>query len=107
MVLSIDSLTGLEGELTPQIDRAREESRSLHVPALLRDLLGKPRADVDRAWNEVLTLPQRRMILRLVVTIRLYKASSRGVRGIEPGRIRLSYFGEPGFKPVAGTRAKL
>ncbi|MFM9473992.1 recombinase family protein [Streptomyces scabiei] len=107
MLLSIDSLTGLEAELTPQIDRAREESRSLHVPALLRDLLGKPRADVDRAWNEVLTLPQRRMILRMVVTIRLYKASSRGVRGVKPGRIRLSYFGEPDFKPVAGTRAKL
>jgi DNA invertase Pin-like site-specific DNA recombinase len=106
MLLSIDSLSGLEAELVPQIDRAKAEARPTHVPALLLDLLGKPRADVDRAWNHALTLPQRRMILRMIVTIRLHKASRRGVREIEPGRITLSYFGEPGFKPVSGSRAK-
>lgn len=106
MQLSIDSLAGLEAELTPQIEKARVEAQPANVPPLLRELLGKPRPDVDRAWNHSLTLPQRRFILRKVVTIRLYKASRRGVRAIEPGRITLSYFGEPGFKPVqARSRA--
>jgi len=105
MQLSIDSLADLETELTPQIQKARAEAQPAHVPALLRDLLGKPRPDVDRAWNGKLTLPQRRMVLRMVVTIRLFKASRRGVRTIEPGRIKLSFFGEPGFKPLARSRA--
>lgn len=101
MLLSIDSLSDLEADLTPQIARAEAEAEPAHVPALLRDLLGKPRPDVDQAWNSKLTLPQRRMILRMVVTIRLFKASRRGVRVIEPGRITLSFYGEPGFKPPA------
>ncbi|MBD0837406.1 recombinase family protein [Streptomyces sp. TRM68416] len=105
MLLSIDSLAELEAELTPQIEKARTASQPAHVPEILRELIGKPRPDVDRAWNLKLTLPQRRMILRLVVTVRLFKASRRGVRTIEPGRITLSFFGEPGFKPAARSRA--
>lgn len=105
MLLSIDSLSGLEEALQPQIDRAKIEAQPANIPAVLRELLGKPLADVDRAWNQKLTLPQHRIILRNVVTIRLYKARQRGVRAIEPGRITLSYFGEPGFKPTARSRA--
>lgn len=105
MLLSVDSLSGLEASLQPQIDKARAEAEPTHLPPSLRELLGKPRHDVDRAWNDKLTLPQRRMILRMVVTIRLFKASTRGVRTIEPGRITLSFFGEPGFKAVARSRA--
>jgi len=100
MQLSIDSLSAMEASLLPQIDQAKAEAVPAQVPALLRDLLGKPRTDVDRAWNEKLTLPQRRMILRMIVTIRLYKARTRGVRTIEPGRITLAFFGQPGFRPV-------
>ncbi|WP_432158890.1 recombinase family protein [Streptomyces sp. bgisy153] len=95
MQLSIDSLSAMEESLLPQIEKARAAARSVHVPAVLRDLLGRRRPDVDRAWD-ALTLPQRRTVLRLVVTVRLFKASGRGVRRIEPGRVALSFFGEPG-----------
>lgn len=106
MMLSIDSLADIEAALTPQIEQARAEAQEAHVPPLLRDLLGKPRPDVDLAWNTKLTLPQRRMVLRMVVTIRLFKARRQGVRAIEPGRITLAFYGEPGFKPATGSRAR-
>lgn len=104
MVLSIDSLADIEAGLQPQIDKARAEAREAHVPPVLRDLLGRPRLDVDRAWSEQLTLTQRRTVLRLVVTIRLFKARTRGIKVIEPGRVTLAFFGEPGFRPAARTR---
>ncbi|MEU3254233.1 recombinase family protein [Streptomyces sp. NPDC006997] len=97
MMLSIESLADIEAGLTPEIEKARAESRQLNVPPVLQRLLGKPRPDVDKAWNK-LTLPQRRLVLRLVVTIRLFKARTQGVRKIEPGRITLSFYGEPGFR---------
>lgn len=104
MLLSIDSLAELEADLTAQIDKARAEATPVHAIPLVRELLGKPRLDVDMAWNK-LPLPQRRTVLRQVVTIRLHKARTRGVRVIEPGRVRMSFYGEPGFKPVARSRA--
>ncbi|MEH0564691.1 recombinase family protein [Streptomyces scabiei] len=106
MVLSIDSLGALEAGLLPQIHQARAQAKETHVPQMLRALLGQPRPDVDRAWNERMTLHQRRTVLRMIVTIRLFKARAPGVRTIEPGRVTLSYFGEPGFRPVGGSRAK-
>lgn len=101
MVLSIDSLGDMEAGLVPQIEKARAEAEELHVPQLLRNLLSKPRPDVERAWNERLTLHQQRTILRMIVTIRLFKARAPGVKSIEPGRVTLTFFGEPGFKPKA------
>ncbi|TQE35439.1 recombinase family protein [Streptomyces ipomoeae] len=101
MVLSIDSLSAIEAGLLPQIEKARAEAEEVKVPQLLRDLLSKPRPDIERAWNEQLTLHQRRTVLRLIVTIRLFKARAQGVKRIEPGRVTLSFFGEPGFTPMA------
>lgn len=106
MMLAIDALADIEAGLEPQIEKARAEATHMHVPPLLRKLLGKPRPDVDRTWNEVLTLSQRRTILRMVVTIRLFKARTRGVRVIEPGRITLAFYGEPGFKQVVGSKGR-
>jgi DNA invertase Pin-like site-specific DNA recombinase len=104
MQLSVESLADLEADLTPQIEKARAEATPTRAVPLVRELLGRPRPDVDKAWNK-LSLAKRRTVLRQVVTIRLYKASKRGVRAIEPGRIRMSFYGEPGFKPVAKSRA--
>ncbi len=97
MLLSIDSLASIESSLLPQIDKARAEAEQAHVPEILRGLLGRPRPDVDQAWNR-LSLAERRLVLRKVVTIRLFKARKPGIRTIEPGRVTLSFYGEPGFK---------
>ncbi|MFH9011193.1 recombinase family protein [Streptomyces sp. NPDC017943] len=103
MQLSIESLADLEADLQPQIDKARAEADPAPDLPLLGRMLGRPRPDVDEAWN-TLTLARRRTVLRRVVTIRLFKARTRGVRAIEPGRITLSFYGEPGFKPLKKAR---
>lgn len=105
MLLSIDSLGAMEAGLLPQIEKARSEAEEAQVPQMLRNILGKPRDDVDRIW-EALTLPQQRMILRLCVTIRLHPARAMGVKRIEPGRVTMSFYGEPGFRPVTKTRVR-
>lgn len=105
MVLSIDSLGAMEAGLLPQIRKAEAEAEEVHVPQVLRDLLGKPRPDVERIWDEELTLHQRRMLLRLIVTIRLFPARAPGVKTIEPGRVTLSFYGEPGFR-AASARSR-
>ncbi|MFG2516006.1 recombinase family protein [Streptomyces sp. NPDC048584] len=104
MMLSVDSLADMEAGLLPQIERARAEAEEAHVPQLLRGLLGRPRPDVEQIWNDELTLHQQRTVLRLVVTVRLFPARAPGVRRIEPGRVTLSFHGEPGFRPASPTR---
>lgn len=94
--LSVASLGAMEAQLEPQIDKAKAEAEEAAVPPLLRSLVGN--ADADRVWAD-LDMSQRRMVLRLCVTVRLYKARANGVRSIEPGRIRLSFYGQPGFRP--------
>lgn len=93
--LSIASLAAIEGQLEPLIDAARLTTEETSAPPLLRGLVGQ--ADIDRRWED-LVIEQRRMVLRLVVNIRLYRASARGKRTIEPGRIGLTFVGQPGFK---------
>ncbi|MET8475374.1 recombinase family protein [Streptomyces sp. NPDC006422] len=112
--LSVTSLARLEASLLPQIAAAREAAHPQVIPEAVRGLLGNPRA--ESMW-EGLLLEQRRLVLRTVVTIRLNKASRPGIRTIEPGRISLSFYGQPGFKairrraratapPPAGPRAR-
>ncbi|MFF8980218.1 recombinase family protein [Streptomyces cellulosae] len=101
MLLSIESLAAIEAGLLPQIEAARAEAEEVHVPRMVRNLLGRPLPDVERIWNEQLTLHQKRTVLRLIVTIRLFRARAQGVRRIEPGRVTLSFIGEPGFRPAA------
>ncbi|NDZ63621.1 recombinase family protein [Streptomyces cyaneofuscatus] len=92
--LSVTSLASLEASLMPQIEKAKAESERLNVPPVLRGLVGRP--NVDAIWQDM-TIEQRRTVLRAVVNIRLMKARVSGVRKIEPGRIRLTFYGEPGF----------
>ncbi|MBX7464872.1 recombinase family protein [Streptomyces sp. MAG02] len=95
MELSVGSLAAIEASLLPQIKQAEEEARPDNMPDFLRKLVGNPNA--DEAWF-ALHITQKRWILRRVVTVRLFKARKPGVRRIEPGRITLSFIGEPGFR---------
>lgn len=92
--LSIASLAALEARLSPLIEKAQAQIESAAVPPLLRSLVGQP--NVEEIWHS-LTLSQQRSVLKRIVTIRLFKARARGVRRIEPGRITLSFVGQPGF----------
>lgn len=114
--LSIASLSALENSLQPMIEKAQEEIEGITgVPSILQQLLtaGDPEdvwygvaqedATPERPARAALTLEQKRQVLRMCVTIRLFKASKKGVQKIEPGRITLSWFGEPGYlaKPIS------
>lgn len=99
--MSAASLASMESRLTPKLEAARKKIQSQSgVSPLLLTLLEAQ--DPDLVWNgdperrtPELTLDQKREVLRSVVTVRLYKAKGR--RALEE-RIRLSFFGEPGFR---------
>ncbi|MEV7112399.1 recombinase family protein [Streptomyces anulatus] len=93
-LLSVASLASLETSLMPQIEQAKADSERLNVPPVLRGLVGRP--DVDARWQQM-SVAQRRTVLRAVVNIRLMKARVSGIRKIEPGRVKLTFYGEPGF----------
>ncbi|MBZ6250508.1 recombinase family protein [Streptomyces olivaceus] len=93
--LSVDSLTALEARLLPMIEAAEAESRVVKVTPLLEGLIGAE--DVEERW-EALTIEQRRSVVRQCVNVFLHRARARGVRSIEPGRVTLTFVGEPGFK---------
>ncbi|MEV8477837.1 recombinase family protein [Streptomyces sp. NPDC051173] len=95
--LSILSLAALEGRLQPQIDDALQEVDDLVSPMtpLLRRLVGRP--DREKVWAGLL-LEQQREVLRQVVTVRLNRAHVKGAQKLMPGRISLSFVGQPGFK---------
>ena len=86
MALSAVSLAGIEAQLLPQIDEAREQARSRTVPLLVSQIAGPGARDV---W-EGLDLGQRRVVLRAVVCVRVYPAG-RGVRSIRPGRVQFEW----------------
>jgi hypothetical protein len=86
MGLSAASLAGLEAQLQPQIDAARERARDDSVPPLLYDLTGP---DAREVW-EKLDLAQRRTVLRAVVRPWVNPAG-KGVRSIRPGRVELDW----------------
>ncbi|MFE2323631.1 recombinase family protein [Streptomyces sp. NPDC059385] len=107
--LSALSLSTLEQALEPQIEKQRELiEASTGVSPLLQKLVMAP--DPAEIWDGVqgrpgLELDQRREATRAIVTVRLYKASRPGLRSLEPGRIRLSFIGTPGYidRPVSLT----
>ncbi|MGP3684092.1 recombinase family protein [Streptomyces sp. IBSNAI002] len=93
-MLSVASLMAMESRLTPLIAAARKAARPRVVPRVLDDLLKAK--DPSALWSEY-DLQQQRAAIRLVVTVRLFTASRKGARSIEPGRVTLSYAGQPGF----------
>ncbi|MFF4369687.1 recombinase family protein [Streptomyces sp. NPDC001594] len=92
--LSIASLNATELRLTPLIAAARQAARPAVVPEVLLNLLEA--TDPGALWDGY-DLQQQRSVLRLCCTVRLHKASVRGVRSIEEGRVTLAFEGEPGF----------
>lgn len=94
-LLSVASLASMEARLEPLIEAAKAAAEESSAPPLLQRIVGQP--DVESIWNDGLTLGQRRVVLRAVVTVRLHKARARGVRSIEPGRVTLAFVGQPGF----------
>lgn len=94
--LSLAALAVQEERLVPQIEAARREAQAMDAPPLVRRLVGNP--DAQDIWNGELTIEQQRTVLRAVVNIRLNRARAKGVRSIEPGRVTLRYFSQPGFR---------
>lgn len=96
--LSIASLASLEARLAPLMQAARADAQEVQAPPLVRSLVGQP--DVDERWGQ-LPVEAKRTVLRAIVNVQVNRASSRGRRGIEPGRVTLTWFGEEGFIPGA------
>ncbi|MFF6780594.1 recombinase family protein [Streptomyces sp. NPDC012510] len=106
--LSPASLASMESRLEPKLEAARKKLQSFTgvSPLLLRMLeardpevvwSGRP-ATEDEPAVPGLTIEQKREVIRKVVTVRLYKAQGSGRRSLGDGRVRLSFFGEPGFR---------
>ncbi|MFJ5804806.1 recombinase family protein [Streptomyces sp. NPDC093093] len=97
-LLSVASLAALESRLMPMIAEARSlVARPQAVHPALQELLDAD--DVGVAW-ERFDLDQQRSVLRRVVTARVYRAPSQGARRLTADRVRLSWYGEPGFRGV-------
>lgn len=100
--LSAGSLASMEQRLLPKLEQERKTLQSVTgVSPLLLSILNAE--DPAAVWNgrdgqDGLTLEQKREIVRKVVTVRLNKARSTGVQQLEPGRITLTFVGEPGFR---------
>lgn len=99
--LSVASLAALEASLTPQIAAAEAEARPSRMPAALGAFQGVE--DVEAVW-EGLDITQRRAVVRMAVTVRLWPARAPGVKRIEPGRVTLAFVGQPGFVPLLRGR---
>ncbi|MGY6019523.1 recombinase family protein [Streptomyces spinosirectus] len=109
--LSAASLASMESRLLPKLEQARKELQTTTgVSPLLLSLLNAP--DPYVVWNgasgadglpamPALTVEQKREVIRSVVTVRLNKSRTPGLRTLEPGRITLSFVGEPGFRDPA------
>ncbi|MFH9215416.1 recombinase family protein [Streptomyces globisporus] len=97
--LSVASLASMESRLQPLIDGAKKEMQNAPtVPAEVRHLVGRPLEAIETAWD-ALAVEQRRAVIRTVVNVRVFKARAPGIRRIEPGRVRLTFYGEKGFIP--------
>lgn len=103
-MLTIESLAMTERQLLPLIAAAEKEIASLTAAddPLLSRLVGRPRGEIEEVWNDELSLPQQRHVLRHTVNVGLRKASRQGVHRLEPERVALVFAGELGF--IARTR---
>jgi len=106
--LSAGSLAAMEQRLMPRLEAERKTMREITgASPLLLSLLNA--ADPDVVWNGTpeqdgrpavagLSLEQKREVIKKVVTVRLWKASGPGLKGIQDGRVTLAFVGEPGFR---------
>jgi DNA invertase Pin-like site-specific DNA recombinase len=107
-LLSARSLSALEQDLEPRIEEEQKKvERVTGVSPLLQRLLAAQdpaevwdgtEATEDSPARDGLTLEQKREAIRMLVTVRLFKASKQGIRTVEPGRIKLAFRGDPAFR---------
>ncbi|XUM05292.1 recombinase family protein [Streptomyces venezuelae ATCC 10712] len=103
-LLSPMGLARLEKSLIPLIKKTEEKLAESHdLPAHLAGLLSAPDPAIVWAGDTArdrpgLTMDQKREVIRKVVTVRVYRASRPGVKRLEPGRVKLSWVGEPGYR---------
>jgi hypothetical protein len=104
--LTIESLAATERQLLPQIVKDEEKLRALTAlqDPLLSRLVGTSLAEVSACWNDGLLMPQRRHVLRQVVNVTLNKASSRGIKWLDPDRVTLVFVGQKGFRSHSSVR---
>ncbi|MFF0141087.1 recombinase family protein [Streptomyces sp. NPDC005227] len=102
--LSAGSLAAMESRLVPLLEAEQKKLTQFSgvSPVLLRLLEA---GDPQTVWEgrpekdePGLTLDQKRQVVKEVVTVRLFKAKGSGRQPLDEDRIRLSFFGEPGFR---------
>ena len=97
--LSAVSLASLEQKILPLLAASEAAVRgmlSAGDPLLDRLLVASP-DELDDMWSDVLTLEQRRHVVRCLVRVEVRRARSKG-RGLDVGhRVGLIFLGEPGF----------
>lgn len=106
--LSAGALAMMEQRLLPKLEAERKQLRGVTgVDPVLLSLINAP--DPDVVWNgapeedgrlavAALTMEQKREVIKKIVTVRLWKARSPGVRRVEDGRVTLAFVGQPGFR---------
>jgi site-specific DNA recombinase len=99
-LLSIATLSAIEGQLAPQITKAKQAAAGALAAGLspvMKDLLHADPDALDALWADM-ELPEKRDVLRRVVTVRVNKAPFKGMQKITLGRVGLAFRGDPGFK---------
>lgn len=104
--LTIESLAATERQLLPQIAKDEEKLRVLTAvqDPMLSRMVGASLSEISECWNDEFLLPQRRHVLRQVVNVTLNRASSRGVKWLDPDRVTLVFAGQKKFRPHASAR---
>ncbi|KWT61886.1 hypothetical protein ADL21_11440 [Streptomyces albus subsp. albus] len=92
--LSALSLATMERRLLPQIREASARASTVSAPSLVNSLAGHRRAEATWAG---LDIHQKRVVLRKIVTVRLFRAPVKGSNRFAPERVRLSFVGQRGF----------
>lgn len=87
--LSPTALARIEAKLTPQIEDARRRSKlSARLPTVVGELAG-PHA--RKRW-ETLSIPQRRQVVRALVTVTIHKSPHKGgSHGFDPSLIKITW----------------
>ncbi|MFC8267748.1 recombinase family protein [Streptomyces cinereoruber] len=108
--LSASALATLQKKLIPAIKKAEREIEEMTagVPQSVKDLVLAH--DPWRVWYgddesglQGMSLEQKRFVIRKCVTVRIHKSAKKGERKLDPARIKLSFFGDPGYVERAIT----
>jgi DNA invertase Pin-like site-specific DNA recombinase len=99
--LSAASLAALEKKVIPLLKASEVRMRQLMAsgdPVVDQLLQTTTRTELDEIWEERLTVAQQRHVIRNVVRVEVRRAGKGGSRKPVGDRVKLVFFGEPGFK---------